>query len=281
MTATERKHLADGSAESTSGQTVWDPETAPLVSCRNCTYAYGNSIAVEDVSFEVRAGEFTVILGPNGSGKSTLLRLVLGLIRPDSGSVNLFNGPANEFRDWKRVAYVPQVVDELSSNFPATVEELVSQGDYKGFSPTAIFRRQASDAVLSAISTTGVGHLQNRRISDLSVGQQQRVLIARALVRGPELLVLDEPVAGVDAGGQEEFYSLLQRLVGDGMAVLLVSHDIGVALREATTVACINRSLVFHGPPHALTGKELHELYGLPIDILLHDDLHEHGHEHR
>ena len=273
MAATERNDRFNGSPERR-----WDPEAPALVSCRACTYSYGSAVAVEDVSFEVRPGEFTVILGPNGSGKSTLLRLVLGLIRPDSGEVSLFGRPAHEFHDWRRIAYVPQVVEELSSNFPATVEELVSQGDYRGFNPTTIFRRSVSDAVVAAIATTGVEALRRRRISELSVGQQQRVLIARALVRGPEFLVLDEPVAGVDAGGQEEFYSLLQGLVRNGMAVLLVSHDIGVALREATTVACINKTLVFHGPPHAITGKELHELYGLPVDILLHDDFHEHEH---
>jgi len=109
------------------------------------------------------------------------------------------------------------------------------------------------------------------------MGQQQRVLIARALVREPELLILDEPLAGIDAAGQEQFHTLLRRLNGElGMTILLVSHDIGAVMREATSVACINKSLVFHGPIHTLTQKELAELYGFPVDILLHDALHEH-----
>ena len=218
----------------------------------------------------------TAVFGPSGSGKSTLLRLMLGLLRPDSGEVRLFGTPTSNFRDWSRVGYVPQVVEELTGRFPATVEELVTQGASTGFSPLAIFRRRSPDSVLNALDTAGIPHLAGKRLSDLSVGQQQRALIARAIVRDPDLLVMDEPVAGVDVGGQDEFYSFLKTLVARGMAVVLVSHDVGVALREATSVACINKTLVFHGPPHQITGKEFHELYGLPIDILLHDDVHEH-----
>lgn len=249
----------------------------PLVHCEGCTFSYNADPAVKDVSFSLHAGQFTVILGPNGSGKSTLLRLVLGLIRPDSGSARLFGEPAHRFRDWARVGYVPQVVQELSGQFPATVEELVTHGAYLGFSPLAVFQRRAPGRVLDAMNTAGVGELRRRRISELSVGQQQRALIARALVRDPDLLILDEPVAGVDAAGQEQFYSLLWRIIREsGMGVLLVSHDIGAAIRQASTVACLNRTLVFHGPPHELTAQELQQLYGIPVDVLMHDAVHEH-----
>jgi zinc transport system ATP-binding protein len=127
------------------------------------------------------------------------------------------------------------------------------------------------------METVDIADLRGRRITSLSMGQQQRVLIARALAREPELLILDEPLAGIDAAGQEQFHTLLRRLNSEmGMAILLVSHDIGAVMREATSVACINKSLVFHGPTHTLTQRELAQLYGFPVDILVHDALHEH-----
>ena len=117
----------------------------------------------------------------------------------------------------------------------------------------------------------------SRRLSELSVGQQQRVLLARALVREPELLMLDEPAAGVDVSGEEHLYAVLRDLNRDrGMTVVLVSHDIGAMLREASTIACMNRTLVRHGPPHELTREEISILYGVPVDVLVHDALHEH-----
>jgi zinc transport system ATP-binding protein len=123
----------------------------------------------------------------------------------------------------------------------------------------------------------GVADLGRRRISALSTGQQQRVLIARSLVKEPKLLVLDEPEAGVDAAGQEQLYSILRRLNDEqGITILMVSHDIGAVMRAAKTVACINRTLVFHGPPHRITQRELSDLYGLPMDVLVHDLMHEH-----
>ena len=240
-------------------------------------YRYEFEAAVEDVTLTVRQGEFVAILGPNGSGKTTLLKLALGLIKPTRGTVALFGDPTGKFHDWQRVGYVPQTIAAVQSQYPATVEEVVVQGLYRGFDPFAIWRRNGQPAVLQALETAGVVDLRGRRISSLSVGQLQRTLVARALVRQPGLLVLDEPVAGVDAAGQEQFYAMLRRFnTENGITILMVSHDIGAVMREAKTVACINRTLVFHGPPHGITQKELSELYGFPMDILVHDALHEH-----
>ena len=137
--------------------------------------------------------------------------------------------------------------------------------------------KAGGSAVLEALESAGVAHLAKRRIGELSVGQQQRVLVARALVGRPGLLVLDEPAAGVDAHGEELLNDLLQRLNREnGISVLLVSHDIGAVMRQANVVACINQSLVFHGEPHDLTQDELARLYGFPVEVLLHDALHEH-----
>jgi zinc transport system ATP-binding protein len=123
----------------------------------------------------------------------------------------------------------------------------------------------------------GVQAFAERRVSDLSVGQQQRVLIARSLVRQPDLLVLDEPVAGIDVAGEEQFHSMVRGLNRElGITIVMISHDIGAVMREATTCACINKNIVFHGPVHQLDARALSELYGFPVDVLVHDPEHTH-----
>lgn len=250
----------------------------PVCEFTNTWYSYGGGEpAVEDVSFQVRKGDFAAILGPNGSGKTTLLRLSLGLLKPARGSVELFGESSSRFRDWSRVGYVPQRVEGLGIRFPATVEEIVEQGRYMGFDPLAIFRRHGQKEVLDALEVAGISHLRSRPIESLSVGQRQRALIARAIVGRPELLFLDEPVSGVDAVGRDRFHELISSLNREhGMTVFLISHDIGAVMQGATVCACINRTVVFHGAPHYLTGEHLSELYGFPVDVLLHDALHEH-----
>ena len=240
-------------------------------------FAYDGEPVVEDVTFALEKGQFAAILGPNGGGKTTMLRLALGLAQPSRGSIALFGKPPVKFHSWGRVGYVPQATEGVQTRFPATAEEVVAQGLYRGFDPIAVWRSSGRASVIQAMETVDIADLRGRRITSLSMGQQQRVLIARALAREPELLILDEPLAGIDAAGQEQFHTLLRRLNSEmGMAILLVSHDIGAVMREATSVACINKSLVFHGPTHTLTQRELAQLYGFPVDILVHDALHEH-----
>ncbi len=256
-----------------------------VIEWERVSFAYGDVAAIQDVSLCIHYGELAAVMGPNGSGKSTLIKLALGLLQPDAGRVRLFGRDVNDFDQWGRVGYMPQVVNGAWQDFPATVSEVVSLGTYSGVSPLGIFRRSERADVLAAIETVGMTAYRSRRLAELSVGQQQRVLLARALVRNPDLLVLDEPAAGIDVSGEEQLYAVLRNLSRDrGMAIVIVSHDIGAMLREATTVACLNCRLVMHGQPHDLTVDEMSTLYGAPVDVLIHDTAHEFEgalHQHR
>ena len=252
------------------------PEDVP-VRFNETWFSYGTEPVVRDINFSITPGEFAAILGPNGSGKTTLMKLALGLLKPTSGEVLLFGESAENFTNWHRVGYVPQRIQATESRFPASVREIVNFGSYSGFNPLAIFKRKNMSRVDDALELAGITKLADRRVSDLSVGQQQRMLIARSLVRQPELLVMDEPVAGVDAAGEEQFHTMVRRLNRDlGITIVMVSHDIGAVMREATTCACINRDIVFHGPVHQLDAQALSGLYGFPVDVLMHDPEHTH-----
>lgn len=253
-----------------------EPTSPSVIEWEHVSFAYGAVPAIEDVSLCIHYGELAAILGPNGGGKSTLIKLALGLLQPDSGRVRLFGHDVNGFDQWGRVGYLPQVVTGAWRDFPATVSEVVSHGTYDGVSPFGVFRRSERPDVMDALEVAGMTAYRSRQLSELSVGQQQRVLLARALVRNPELLILDEPAAGVDVSGEEQLYAVLGDLNRNrGMAVVIVSHDIGAMLREARTLACLDRRLVLHGRPHELTLDEMSTLYGVPVDVLVHDPAHE------
>jgi zinc transport system ATP-binding protein len=278
--------VAASQAPGRSGAHDARPASPAPLEFLNVSFGFTSEPVVEDITFKVPAGEFMAILGPNGSGKTTLLKLTLGLLKPAKGQVLIFGQDPSRFRDWRRVGYVPQRTEALQNRFPATVREVVAFGLYRGPGPQQFFRNDQAGELDRAMETAGVLDLARRRVSELSVGQQQRMLLARALVKKPELLLLDEPVAGVDIQGQEEFHSVMRRLNRQqGITVVLVSHDIGAVMREATTCACINCAMVFHGPVHQITSRELSELYGFPVDFLMHDQAHEHPagafHDHR
>ncbi len=223
---------------------------------------YGPERVLDEVDLRIRPGDFLGVIGPNGSGKTTLLRVLLGLVRPSCGHVRLFGTDVREFRDWPRVGYVPQKA-VFEARFPASVSEVVASGR-SGLA--GLGRRQGPAdrrAILEALATVGLTDARDRLIGRLSQGQQQRVLIARALVHSPDLVLLDEPTVGVDPDAEEQFYALLRYLNRELRTTLvLVSHDVSVIAREVTQLACLNRTLVFHGDPEeAVRSGALEQLY--------------------
>lgn len=211
---------------------VADGVSAPVVDVRQLVVAYGDQAVLHGVSTTVDRGEVVAVLGANGSGKSTLVRTVLGLLPVVSGSIRLFGTPVGRFRQRHRVGYVPQRLG-AGSGVPATVTELVRSGRLARSG--GLLRRWlpllggADDraAVARAIDTVGLADRRHHLVSTLSGGQQQRALIARALATEPELLVLDEPTAGVDAASQVAFAQALASFVAEGGTVLVVAHELG------------------------------------------------------
>ena len=212
------------------------------------SFRYGSELILDSVSLKVHRGDFLALLGPNGSGKSTLIRIMLGLQKPDTGLIRIMGRNLSDFTAWDRVGYVPQKVTDLDPLFPASVKEVVAMGilPHKSWPR---FLSPGDDSVIDeALDLMEMRRYKNRRIWALSGGQQQRVFIARALASQPEVLVLDEPTAGVDGATQERFYDMLENINREkGVTMILVTHDIGVVTKHVNKVACLNQRLIFHG----------------------------------
>ncbi|MGB9804209.1 metal ABC transporter ATP-binding protein [Desulfofundulus sp.] len=244
----------------------------PVVELKDLSFSYGGEMVLERINLTVARGDFLALMGPNGSGKTTLVKLVLGLLKPLSGEVRLFGCPANRFREWRRVGYVPQKATSFDSLFPATVEEVVLAGRFGLLGPGRRPGRDDRRAVEEALELVGMTGAAHRAVGSLSGGQQQRVFIARALVGKPELLVLDEPVVGLDSRALDSFYDLLEYLNRVmGITLITVTHDTGTVARRVGKVACINRRLICHGAPsQVLTTANLARLYGVPVRRVAH-----------
>ena len=214
---------ADGSPRADTAPAA---DTATVVRIRDAVVAYGPRPVLRNVSVTVRAGEVVAVLGPNGSGKSTLIRAALGLTPLAAGQVELFGTRLERFGQWRRIGYVPQRVG-AAGGVPATVTEVVASGRLARRGVLRPPGRADREAVRRALAAVGLAGRARDPVATLSGGQQQRTLIARALAGEPELLVLDEPTAGVDTVSQEAFARALAGFVRDGGTVLLVAHELG------------------------------------------------------
>ena len=228
---------------------------SPVLEAQGISFAYGDDPVLEEVSLALRPGDFVALVGPNGSGKSTLLRVLLGLLRPSAGTVHLFGEDPRHLREHWRLGYVPQR-PSVQEDLPATVEEVVSTGR---LARTGWWRwpgKADREEVDHALQSVGLDPLRRRRLSELSGGQQQRAFIARAFASEPDLLILDEPVAGVDAESQRLFRESLVHLREEhGAAVLLVSHELGAVAQDLDRVVVLKRRVVFDGAPEELAQR--------------------------
>jgi len=236
------------------------------VHIENLSVYYGQNLALEHVYLDVPCGEYLGVIGPNGGGKTTLIKAILGLVTIAYGTVQVYGGGINKNRGL--IGYVPQFAD-INRSFPISLIEVVLTGCLKpGFFPFHKFSPGDKDLAYSMLECVGIAKLADRQISKLSGGEFQKMLIARALAANPQLLLLDEPTASVDAASREQIYSLLSEL-NKRLTVILVTHDLLAVSSHVKRLACLNKHLYYHGEPE-LNNNVLHSLYGCPVDLIAH-----------
>jgi len=237
-----------------------------VVNIENLTASYPGVKALDNISFSVKENDFLGIIGPNGAGKSTLFSCMLGLLTKYNGKIEFFGENIKKSNQYlKKIGYVPQK-PVFEKNFPVTVREVVRMGMTRDSSEERI------DQVLQDVWIHELGH---RRIGELSGGQQQRVFIAKALVNNPKLLILDEPVTGIDFQSTELFYGILRELnKKQNITIIWSSHDMDAVNRLANKVACLNRTLFFHGESNEFfTNEELVKQYS---EASMQEHMHHH-----
>ncbi len=215
------------------------------IEVEDCSFSFNDAPVLRDVNIRIEHGDFVAIIGPNGGGKTTLVKLMLGLLKPDTGRVRLLGAEPGKTRC--RVGYMPQY-STGEKGFPITVMDVTLLGRLGVTGIGCRFSTRDREAATQALRLVGMEELRDKRMGDLSGGQIQRTLLARALVSGPEVLFLDEPMASIDIGGQTMLFDLLGRL-NEKMTILFVTHDVGLLSRYVKSVICVNETVFFHHEP--------------------------------
>ena len=217
-------------------------QNMPQLICKNLTLGYGTKTVIENLSFSVNKGDYLCIVGENGSGKSTLMKTILRLLKPLSGTITTGDGLLPD-----EISYLPQQTD-VQRDFPASVREIVLSGCQSRCGRRPFYIKEEKQLATAAMEKLGITDLAKKCYRELSGGQQQRTLIARALCAAQKMLLLDEPVTGLDPAATEEMYSLINQLNKDGITIIMISHDIEAALKHANHVLHIgNGGATFFG----------------------------------
>jgi zinc/manganese transport system ATP-binding protein/zinc transport system ATP-binding protein len=244
----------------------------PLVQLENVSVSYGATSALQNLSLKIWPGQFMAVVGPNGGGKTTLLRTILGMVCPEGGKIR-FRGAASKNTGMHRVGYVPQL-ETIDWNFPITVEEVITMGFFnksRWFGGIGENETRKLRDVMERLNLTGLG---DRHIRELSGGQQQAVFIGRALLDNPELLLLDEPVAGLDIRSRDDVIHFLHEINHQGVAIAITAHDLNWVAAHLPWVVCLNRRLVAEGPPQQIfNAAVLKETYSGEMVVFNHDGM--------
>jgi zinc transport system ATP-binding protein len=250
--------------------------TGPVIELDDVSFGYDGTAVLEGVSLAVDERDFLGIIGPNGGGKTTLLKIMLGLLTPLSGTVRVFGRPPREMR--MRLGYVPQY-RTFDFGYPVSVMDVVLMGRLGHIRrPFRKYGREDRAICLDMLETMGIADLAGRQVDRLSGGQQQKVILARALAAEPRVLLLDEPTNHVDVQTEVHFFEILERL-HEQMAIVVVSHDIGAISAHVDRVACMNRRLYLHDSGE-ITEEMLAETYQCPVELIAHGVPHRVLREH-
>ena len=236
------------------------------ITCHGLEFGYDGKPVLKNVNITIPAGDFVCVVGPNGSGKTTLLKIALGLLKPSAGSIEIFGNSPDRARG--RIGYVPQH-PRLDPLFPVSVIDVVLMGRLGRSRPFGSWGGDDRRQALEALGEVGLVDRAGHHFASLSGGQKQRTLIARALAGDPDLLLLDEPTAGLDAHIEEGFYRLLDKL-NKRLTIVLVSHDLGFVSGFVRSVVCVGQDVVVH-PTSEVTGQIIADLYGGDVRLIRHD----------
>ncbi len=261
--AAGKEELIAPAAKNISTQGCQYPAAAEVVRLTNVSFAYSGNDVLQNVNLVVTAGDFLALIGANGAAKTTLMKIMVGLLKPRAGRVELLGQDIRRFQEWQRIGYISQQAGHINTSFPATVAEVVASGYYHAW--RGIFAvRARQQAVQGALELVGIPDLAGRLVGELSGGQRQKVFLARALVSRPVALFLDEPTTGIDPAAREEFYHLLQHLNREeGLTIVIITHDVQAALGRVQKIGCVrDQSVYIHNNLTEVDQDHLAEVLG-------------------
>lgn len=229
-----------------------------ILEVKNLDFGYDRGRKILDsLSFAIEEGSYVALAGPNGAGKTTLLKIILGLLKADSGDVYVNGENIDSFSDWSAIGYLPQQLSSFNPMFPASAKEIVSLGLLGSKKYPKRFQSKDREMIRKAMDDLEIWDLADKPIGQLSGGQQQRVFLARALVSSPKLLILDEPSTALDPKSRESFFSLIEKINKErGTTIILITHDVSHIKHHAAKVLYLDRKLMFYGPCSELCQQE-------------------------